>query len=104
RSEEDFMSNERVCYNCRIPKPFTPEFFYRDNSKPSGLQYQCKKCHNKWRGARKPSGYNRPYSAAHGWKKRYGMTKEEYVQKLASQKGLCALCKQPPEQNEYLAV
>jgi hypothetical protein len=33
-----------VCPQCQIPKPLTPEYFYRNRTKPLGFEYACKVC------------------------------------------------------------
>ena len=72
--------------------------------------------------ARDPEGYkalrteeSRKYRSKHseqnklrqvrGWLRRlYGLTPEQYEQKLFEQNGVCALCGQPPIDGERLAV
>jgi hypothetical protein len=34
----------RNCISCKVDKPCTPEYFYRDKNRPEGLMYRCKQC------------------------------------------------------------
>lgn len=34
----------RKCVICKIEKPTTSEFFYKDKNRPLGLMYRCKSC------------------------------------------------------------
>lgn len=38
------MSIFRTCICCKIDKPATEEFFYKDKNRPLGLMYRCKEC------------------------------------------------------------
>lgn len=37
----------RKCLTCKIEKPATPEFYYREKNRYLGLMYRCKECDKK---------------------------------------------------------
>ena len=56
------------CSTCKESKPATPEFFYRNKSKPDGLTYVCKTCNGardakRWRNNPKRREQNASYVA-----------------------------------------
>lgn len=38
----------KICPSCQIEKPLTTEFFHKNPNLPSGLNYRCKECANKY--------------------------------------------------------
>lgn len=64
---------------------------YRENGGKETLQV--------WRKAN--AEHIREYSRAQRYKKAYGITVEEYEQKLREQGGHCALCPRTPEQDRF---
>lgn len=95
------------CTQCNIEKP--PSCFRDYDRKRNGKRSNCRECERKsdkrtpeqlrektrkWRENNKdilPYSYRR-------WslKTYYGLTEEEYNEKLSSQNGVCALCSSPP--------
>lgn len=61
------MLEYRKCVSCKIDKPCTNEFFYKDKNRYLGLMYRCKECDKK-----KPQSKKKPYSE---------FTKEEKTKK-----------------------
>lgn len=37
----------RICVKCKVSKPITNEFFYRDKNRPEGFMYRCITCDKK---------------------------------------------------------
>ncbi len=70
---------KKQCYICKEIYPYTPKYFYRNKSFPSGLDYTCKKYKNKW-------------DRKHHKLKSYGMSMEEYNELLKKQKYRCLIC------------
>jgi hypothetical protein len=114
------------CACCKTEKP--AECYYRDRSKPDGRYVTCKDCASAQRKASRlrriaedPEGqaelrrkYVRTYRERHpervkeqyrkqGYRKKYGMTVEQYEAILESQHGVCAICRNP-ESGRALAV
>lgn len=68
--------------------------FYADSNRPNGLSVYCKDCQNDGRSQRRQRD--------RGWRKAqrkslYGLTEEAHAALVASQGGLCAVCRQPPK-------
>lgn len=75
------------CPDCRELKPHSAF----SKSTKNGLQPYCKPCSAK---------RNREQVL----KARYGITTEQYEAMLVSQRGLCAICREPQEGNRQMAV
>lgn len=93
----------KICSKCKINKSFNE--YFKDNLRKIGIRCKCKTCCNAetiaWREKNR-SEYNN-YAAA--WraknpdkqhaseiKRRYGLTKEQYNQRLIDQNQKCAIC------------
>lgn len=87
------MSNQKanICRKCGIEKPIT-EFWLKKGNR-SGHHNECKVCfENRRRAYRKA----RPDIALNqSLRDRFGITLDEYKQKLLQQKGVCAICGKP---------
>lgn len=90
-----FTRTHASCSKCNTSKPF--DEFHMDNSNPLGVCYWCKICAN--RLARKHHKNNRSnnpeyklYARGKYTKNKYGLTLEQYTEKLATQKNECAIC------------
>ena len=46
-SEENYIVKTRICTKCKIEKPATTDFFYRDKKRALGIMYLCKICDRK---------------------------------------------------------
>lgn len=108
-----------LCSKCRRWLPV--EFFYESEKYSSGRIPSCKSCeeirrkkrnaseegkkwHREWAKSYRKTPGGKKYLAIHDVKKhlrgKYGMSLDEYEQMLHSQNGVCAICGQPPkEQN-----
>ena len=79
------MANREIkqCSRCKQLKPIT-EFYSRKGTK-DGLRCECKSCGKIWweKSARKQL------------LKKYGLTFEDYKVLFDSQRGVCAICKEP---------
>lgn len=91
------------CSGCKIEKPELE--FWKHRSHKDGLQDYCKVCWSAYGKGRKEKeneyrmksgrGQNRKrqdYLRSWAMKKRYGITIDQYNQKLIDQKGLCSIC------------
>lgn len=106
---------KRKCTKCGEEKPLTNEFFTKDKYDKSGLTYTCSKCRNaasyEWNRLNKDkvkqanlknrdkrkAFYDSPEGAicsrkAH-LKRTYGLTLEQFNEKLESQGNVCAICR-----------
>lgn len=83
---------DRACTVCKVEKP--ADAFHRQGKR--GRHTYCADCFNaKYRGkARKPAASD--VRRAQNIKTRYGLTPRAYDALLASQDGLCAICRTPP--------
>lgn len=81
----------RVCRKCRRTLPLTE--FHRDKYYKSGSKNVCRTCTQE---AAKPRHYDPDRKKDEHLRSLYGITLEEYNEKLASQNGVCAICKRPP--------
>ena len=91
----------RLCQKCNRDLPGTLEYFYANRDL---LDQICKECTKEY--AREYYKGNKSKHAQRGWSLRlskYGFTPELYYSMLEDQKGLCALCKNPPEQIKLAA-
>lgn len=92
----------KVCSKCGIEKNIECFDYHtkgRDRRHP-----QCKDCRSKYEAIRYQnnkevikarSKQQRPYSYIREYKKKYGLTQEQYENIRVKQGGLCAICKQP---------
>ena len=90
------MSNDtplKRCSKCKQEFPATPEWFFRNSRKKSGLQYQCKKCKstgNVYDAAQIPPGETRRCSECEG----IFPATDEYFHRIKMAKyGLSPTCK-----------
>ena len=71
--------------------------FHRDRNGPKGITYWCKLCANRLaREHHKQNRSNNPeykkYARDQYTKNKYGLTLDQYTEKLATQKNECAIC------------
>lgn len=82
------MTKERVCTKCGLSKPETPEYFYYISANyrtdKTWLARQCKECAK----IRASSTFRQ---------RRFGLSNAQFVQMIAKQHNLCAICGQPEE-------
>ena len=107
-----------TCAECGALKP--ADAFHRESSRPTGRNRRCKECRNarnralvardparraetmqRWQ-RRNPERYAAA-KRAHALR-RYGLTLAEYDRLLATQDGLCAVCRLPESPGWELAV
>lgn len=81
----------RVCSRCEKEFPLTDEFFKKTKLMVCGFYKTCKKCCAQY----KP-GYGRNAQM----KSRYGLTPQQYDNKLSEQNGICTLCGADPTVQE----
>lgn len=84
------------CYACQCDKPESE--FHRHYAKRDGRATECKICSadrsRKWRLENPEEEKNRWY------KRKYGLSLEQYNQMLLEQGGVCAICNQPESKRE----
>ena len=80
----------RKCSKCKQKKHKTE--FYKDKSQKTGLCSICIECQKKKDKGRWSSENGRTTTLRTHYKKRYGITLEDYDNILESQSGKCAIC------------
>lgn len=80
-----------MCAKCRIEKHQSE--FYR---KGDGFQTWCKSCQNKVKRITRSRTETAEQKRKHNLSSRYGITPEQYDEKLKQQGGLCAICGEVP--------
>lgn len=93
----------KMCNDCRQVKPAVD--FYARRDRPGGLKPYCKPCTSlRYQNRKAKYEPNRDATRANWRKFKYGITAEEYQQKLDAQDGLCAICNGPQVSDKALAV
>lgn len=106
---------QKLCKTCKKTKPITD--FYNNCRKPDGYSYQCKDCHkayyktNNYRELHKDRINSKKRKLYHKTKNnpgarerrrsnsikiKYGITNQIYDYFMNIQKGVCAICGEPP--------
>lgn len=90
--------NKLKCSMCKIEKD--KEMFHVDRRNKRGWKPYCKPCGvyavKKWKTTEKAKNWQEQYKL-----KKYGLTKDQYLNMLEKQKGACAICCLPRfRQNE----
>lgn len=94
------LENNKKCSTCKEFLPYS--MFYPHKRMKLGLQPQCKSCGRKWHKEHKEYvitknkkwfADNPEYAKFWAIKKKYNMTREEYLKLWKKQEGLCAGCK-----------
>ena len=84
---------EAMCRQCETIKP-TGEF-YIDTYNPRFLRQPCRECHRTRRRKEYAEKRGIDQSYAYVLKNKYGITLEEYNQKVREQGNRCAVCRRP---------
>lgn len=95
---------EILCKKCDAIRPASE--FHKNRTRHTGRALYCKACDSdarkiyakEWRDA------HPRYMAANRRKKLYGLEETEYLNILAAQGGVCAICKSPPDAKRSLSV
>lgn len=87
---------DKQCTKCRTTKPLTD--FYKNRTQPDGHEGWCKDCKKVWRKARY---HERDWF--YWTEKTFGVTKEDWMQMMALQGEVCAICKEP-EKTRRLSI
>jgi hypothetical protein len=82
----------KVCSKCREDKPV--RWFSKNVAQKDGLQNECKGCKS-GTNAGTVAKYG-SYSPAWHRRKRYGVSPEQFAERLEACGGLCEVCRQPP--------
>jgi Recombination endonuclease VII len=85
----------KVCSACRRDLPLSD--FHSDKTHKDGLSNQCRDCKTvsarKWR--LKNAAKQKSYSAEWHRRKRYGLTRDEFMARVEACGGLCEICRRP---------
>jgi len=124
RSASDFERRVKVCSACKQEKPFE-DFYFSKTRGGGGIFARCKACCNadaraarlsltpdqkasRAQGRREWGKRNKKarliYERKRGWKRRFGLSPDDYRLMLDSQGGLCAICLAPAEGDKVLEV
>ena len=82
---------DKYCPKCKSFRPRT--HFFKDKTKPDGLQTWCKSCNAAYQAAYRAA--HNADNAAYKRRRRYGLTPEQYQTMLAVQGSACAICRRP---------
>lgn len=109
------IKTEKPCNKCEVIKPV--EQFYRDTGSTDGYHSLCKQCRNesmeKWRNnnrsrynknMRELRASNKDWAKDTDLKRCYGIGLADYLKMKEAQKGVCAICKNPPKGKRPLVV
>lgn len=98
--QRDCASYSRHCTRCGIPKPLTE--FYKASRFTDGHQRYCAMCareaRREWTAANPGVAYRRQlakdpnYHADIKLMRNYGITRQQYDDMLAAQRGVCVIC------------
>ena len=78
----------KTCSKCKTDKPLTE--YHKDPRHSMGVKSQCKQC-------KKGPLYDREKQRNRDYKRRYGITAEEYDSMFEAQGGTCFVCHKPQE-------
>lgn len=105
----------KTCYKCKTEKP--RDAFFKATKKKDGLQSMCKSCqavndklphrkhsHNKASAKYYKSEKGEAYHADWQFKKKYGISLEQYNSMYTTQDGVCAICNRPESKGVRLSV
>lgn len=76
----------KYCKSCLIEKPLSE--FYQHKASKGGYQARCKGCIS----AQRKAAYSPEKAVKAVLKSKYGLSKEEYDEKLKEQSGKCEIC------------
>ena len=83
---------EKLCAPCGKTKPLAA-FNVNRRNKSTGRESLCRECRKQARSRLAPVGFG--INRKHHFKKRYGITPEQYEEMERQQRGLCAICYMP---------
>lgn len=98
-SARDADDGTKRCLRCATVKP--TDDFGRDRGRPDGLTFYCLSCIRDYEEAQRlrdpevNAAARRRRSRKHQLRTLFGLTLEEYEERLAAQHGVCALCGKP---------
>lgn len=110
------MAATRKCGKCGEMKPLAE--FSRSKNRSSWCRPCCAENARRWRAAnierarqydrdrqdRHRTGEAKEWQRFYRWLNRYGLRPEDYDVMFEQQKGLCAVCGQPPDEDEFLNI
>ena len=85
----------KPCPKCCTTRPISE--FYKNRRNKDGLQHICKKCFDVYNQNWYSKNRDKKIRADRrlNLKKLYGLTEEEYIERLNIQEGKCAICRTP---------
>jgi hypothetical protein len=90
--EERRTAGLKLCRKCGLVKPHS-EFYPKPNRHTDPFESRCKACASDWSRRHNAQERIKLRKQEQRFRDRYGITVAEYQERLAAQKGACAVCK-----------
>ena len=80
----------KICSKCKQEKPFSE--FYQGDRYLDGYRSKCKECFSTYYKERNSTDIEKQRNRESSYKRKYGITLDDYNKILSSQNGGCAIC------------